>query len=114
MTVIHIGKHPYQTRPKLHPPCLLQKKKKRNSLTHPPKVLFKFRPEVPQSHKETFATRLKALKNLPSVKNHRLIVGGPSITDPAERSKGFHYALLSYHADAEALAAYQASDEHHE
>ncbi|KAM0689450.1 hypothetical protein Q7P36_010321 [Cladosporium allicinum] len=77
-------------------------------------VLFKFLPSVPQSHKDLFAQHLKALKSLPSVKDHRLIVGGPSITEPAERSKGFHYALLSYHRDPEALAAYQASREHHE
>lgn len=57
---------------------------------------------------------LKKLKHLPCVKDHRLLVGGPSITEPIERSKGFHYALLSYHHDREALAAYQASKEHHE
>jgi hypothetical protein len=48
------------------------------------------------------------------VKYNRLLVGGPSITDPIERSKGFQYALLSYYHDREALAAYQASKEHHE
>jgi len=42
-----------------------------------------------------------------------LIVGGPSITDPIERSQGFEIALLSYHRDREALAEYQASKEHH-
>lgn len=48
------------------------------------------------------------------MKDNRLLVGGPSITDPIERSKGFQYALLSYHHDHEALSAYQASKEHHE
>jgi hypothetical protein len=48
------------------------------------------------------------------VKDNRLLVGGPSIADPIERSKGFQYALLSYHHDREALSAYQASKEHHE
>jgi hypothetical protein len=47
------------------------------------------------------------------VKNNRLIVGGPSITDPIERSKGFEFALLSYHEDRKALEEYQKSDEHH-
>jgi len=84
-----------------------------NPIPQPKKVFFKFRPEVPQSHKDLFAHRLKTLKALPSVKDRRLIVGGPSITQPAERSKGFQYALLSYHRDREALEAYQASDEHH-
>jgi hypothetical protein len=108
MTVIHIGR--YRTTNRLHPHLI--SKKNQPKLTH--QVLFKFRPEVPQAHKDKFATQLKALKHLPSVKDHRLIVGSPSITNPAERSKGFHYALLSYHRDAEALAAYQASEEHHE
>lgn len=76
-------------------------------------VLFKFRSDVTAEHKEKFVTELKALKDLPCVQNHRLIVGGPSITDPIERSKGFHYALLSFHPDAAALAEYQASEQHH-
>lgn len=45
--------------------------------------------------------------------NQRLTVGGPSITDPIERSKGYHFALVSYHKDRKALEEYQASDEHH-
>ena len=77
-------------------------------------VLFKFRSEVSQAHKDLFASSLKKLKDLSCVKDNRLLVGGPSITDPIERSKGFQYALLSYHHDREALAAYQASKEHHE
>lgn len=55
---------------------------------------------------------LKKLKNLPCVLNNRLIVGGPSVTDPIERSKGFEFALLSYHRDRAALDEYQASKEH--
>ncbi|KXH50346.1 stress responsive A/B Barrel domain-containing protein [Colletotrichum simmondsii] len=76
-------------------------------------VLFKFRPDVSEDHKSTFVRELKTLKSLPCVKDQRLIVGGPSITDPIERSKGYHFALLSFHQDREALEAYQASPEHH-
>ncbi|KAF4306630.1 hypothetical protein GTA08_BOTSDO05891 [Botryosphaeria dothidea] len=76
-------------------------------------VLFKFRPDVSEAHKEAFVSELKALKKLDCVQEHRLIVGGPSITDPIERSQGFQIALLSYHKDRQALSEYQASDEHH-
>ncbi|OJJ30697.1 hypothetical protein ASPWEDRAFT_724935 [Aspergillus wentii DTO 134E9] len=76
-------------------------------------VLFKFRSDVTQEHKQKFVSELKTLKSLPSVKNGRLIVGGPSVTDPIERSKGFEISLLSYHENQDALAEYQASDEHH-
>ncbi|CRG84962.1 hypothetical protein PISL3812_02127 [Talaromyces islandicus] len=76
-------------------------------------VFFKFRPEITKEHKATFVKELKQLKALPCVKNNRLIVGGPSITDPIERSKGFEFALLSYHEDRKALEEYQKSDEHH-
>ncbi|KAK1633818.1 hypothetical protein BDP81DRAFT_408356 [Colletotrichum phormii] len=76
-------------------------------------VLFKFRPDVPEEHKSTFVRELKTLKSLPCVKDQRLIVGGPSITDPIERSKGYQFALLSFHQDREALESYQASPEHH-
>ncbi|TVY29185.1 hypothetical protein LHYA1_G002665, partial [Lachnellula hyalina] len=76
-------------------------------------VLFKFLPTVSATHKATFVHELKQLKSLPSVLDGRLIVGGPSVTDPIEKSKGFHYALLSYHKNREALTEYQASKEHH-
>ncbi|KAI5465331.1 stress responsive A/B barrel domain-containing protein [Mariannaea sp. PMI_226] len=76
-------------------------------------VLFKFKQNVPDSHRETFIKELKTLKALSCVKDQRLIVGGPSITDPIARSKGFQVALLSFHQDAAALAEYQASSEHH-
>ncbi|KAI1752651.1 stress responsive A/B barrel domain protein [Xylaria castorea] len=76
-------------------------------------VLFKFRADVSDDHKEKFVTELRQLKNLPCVMNSRLVVGGPSITDPIVRSQGFQYALLSYHKDRQALETYQASDEHH-
>ncbi|KAI1077371.1 dimeric alpha-beta barrel [Whalleya microplaca] len=76
-------------------------------------VLFKFRKDVSAAHRQTFVSELKQLKNLPCVQKSRLIVGGPSITEPIEKSRGFHYALVSYHKDAEALAEYQASHEHH-
>lgn len=65
------------------------------------------------AHKSKFVSELKTLKTLPCVQEGRLIVGGPSITDPIEKSKGFEFALLSYHRDREALAEYQASKEHH-
>ncbi|PYI09445.1 hypothetical protein BO78DRAFT_362955 [Aspergillus sclerotiicarbonarius CBS 121057] len=76
-------------------------------------VLFKFRPEVTEEHKQRFVTELKKLKSLPCVKSGRLLVGGPSVTDPIERSKGFQIALVSYHENLAALAEYQASQEHH-
>jgi hypothetical protein len=44
--------------------------------------------------------------------NQRLAVGGPSITEPIEKSKGFEYALVSVHRDRKALAEYQASEGH--
>ncbi|KAK1572771.1 stress responsive A/B barrel domain-containing protein [Colletotrichum navitas] len=76
-------------------------------------VLFKFRADVSEEHRETFVRELKTLKFLPCVKDRRLIVGGPSVTDPVEKSKGYHFALLSFHRDREALEEYQASAEHH-
>ncbi|KAK1142326.1 hypothetical protein N8T08_007877 [Aspergillus melleus] len=76
-------------------------------------VMFKFRPEVTAEHKQDFARELKKLKDLDCVKSHRLVVGGPSVTDPIERSKGFEFALLSFHENLEALEKYQASKEHH-
>ncbi|KAF4555292.1 putative glycosyltransferase family 20 protein 1 [Elsinoe fawcettii] len=76
-------------------------------------ILFQFRPDVSDTHKQLFLTSLRQLKDLSCVKDDRLLVGGPSITDPIERSKGFEIALVSYHQDREALGAYQASREHH-
>lgn len=75
--------------------------------------MFKFKPEVTQEHKDTFVRELKKLKNLPCVKDGRLLVGGHSVTDPIERSKGFEYALVSFHENLAALEEYQASKEHH-
>lgn len=76
-------------------------------------VMFKFRPEVSQEHKDTFVRELKKLKNLDCVKGQRLVVGGASLTDPIERSKGFEFALLSLHENLGELEKYQASKEHH-
>ncbi|KAF4466696.1 stress responsive A B Barrel domain-containing [Fusarium albosuccineum] len=76
-------------------------------------VLFKFRSDVDESHRQTFVDELKSLKSLSCVKNQRLVVGGPSITDPIARSKGYQIALLSFHQDPAALKEYQASSEHH-
>lgn len=75
--------------------------------------MFKFRPEVTQEHKDTFVRELKKLKELDCVKGHRLVVGGPSVTDPIERSKGFEFSLLSFHENLSELEKYQASKEHH-
>ncbi|CAI7671919.1 unnamed protein product [Penicillium manginii] len=75
-------------------------------------VLFKFGADASSAVREEFLTQIKTLKSLPCVKSQRLIVGGPSITEPIEKSKGFQYALVSYHEDRAALAAYQASSEH--
>lgn len=47
------------------------------------------------------------------MKGGRLLVGGPSVTDPIERSKGFQISLISFHENLEALSEYQASPEHH-
>lgn len=75
-------------------------------------MLLKFRPEVTQEHKTAFVKELKTLKDLACVKNNRLIVGGPSVTNPIERSKGFEFALVSYHDTREALDEYQYCKEH--
>ena len=75
-------------------------------------VLFQFRPDTDSNIRDKFVAELKKLKDLPYVKSQRLVVGGPSITDPASKSKGFQYALVSYHEDRAALAAYQASHKH--
>lgn len=75
-------------------------------------VLFKFKPTVSLAHKNGFVTQLKALKKLSCVLDNRLIIGGPSITEPIERSKGYEIALLSFHQDRQALEDYQASSEH--
>ncbi|KIW35616.1 uncharacterized protein PV07_02302 [Cladophialophora immunda] len=76
-------------------------------------VLFKFRDDTSEATKSVFLSELKKLKQLPCVVDQKLVVGGPSITTPASRSKGFHYCLLSYHKDRAALDEYQASPEHH-
>ncbi|KAF7718200.1 Uncharacterized protein PECH_005663 [Penicillium ucsense] len=106
MTIVHIGM--------LEPPRLPHLKPTLSPNPSPwnRKVLFKFRPEAQISTREKFVTELKTLKYLACVKDQRLIVGGPSITDPASKSKGFQYALVSYHDDREALDMYQASPEH--
>ncbi|KAJ5458454.1 Dimeric alpha-beta barrel [Penicillium sp. IBT 31633x] len=75
-------------------------------------VLFKFRADVGDEVKQEFLSQIKTLKSLPYVKSQRLVVGGPSITTPAQKSKGFQYALVSYHDNRAALAEYQASSEH--
>ncbi|KAJ5443584.1 uncharacterized protein N7458_007456 [Penicillium daleae] len=76
-------------------------------------VLFRFKPEVTQEHRDAFLREVKTLKNLPSVKEGRLIVGSPSLTDPIALSKKFEFALVSYHENIAALEEYEASEEHH-
>ncbi|KAJ5676762.1 uncharacterized protein N7477_002395 [Penicillium maclennaniae] len=76
-------------------------------------VLFKFRAEVAETVREEFLSQIKTLKNLSCVKSQQLVVGGPSITTPNEKSKGYQYALVSYHDNRAALEEYQASHEHH-
>ncbi|KZZ91809.1 stress responsive A/B Barrel domain-containing protein [Moelleriella libera RCEF 2490] len=103
MTVVHIGKSDSN----------LWSNSSRQAADSTAPVLFKFRADVSKEHRQTFVTELKKLRSLPSVLNQRLVVGGPSITDPAERSKGYQLALVSHHRDRSALAEYQASQEHH-
>ncbi|KAL3484997.1 stress responsive A/B barrel domain protein [Aspergillus germanicus] len=75
--------------------------------------MFMFRPDVGAQTKDTFLRELRKLKDLESVKAQRLVVGGPSLTDPIERSKGFELAIMSLHNDLADLERYQASQEHH-
>lgn len=77
-------------------------------------VLFKFRKDTAQSILHSFSNEIRKLKSLPCVLDQRLVLGGPSLTIPEHRSKGFQYCLLSYHKDRGALEEYQASREHHE
>jgi hypothetical protein len=98
MTIIHIGESFHPLSPSTHANRLI--------------VLFKFLPSTTATQKSSFLTAIKTLKSLPSVLDNRLIVGGPSVTDPIEKSKGFEYALVSFHRDREALEEYQASREH--
>lgn len=77
-------------------------------------VLFKFRQDTTERILDTFVTELRKLKHLPCVLNQNLVVGGPSITTPIARSKGFNFCLVSYHKDRAALDEYQASQEHHQ
>lgn len=114
-TVVHIGKNTIQT---LALRFMLTNMALDMSLTRSSSdcaiVMFRFRPEIPQSQRDLFATKIKTLKHMSCVKDNRLIVGGPSITDPIARSQGYHFCLLSYHQDRKALEEYQASHEHHE
>lgn len=98
MTVVHVGQStPPEGRRSTQLTC---------------SVLFKFRTDVDAAHKAKFVDELKTLRELSCVRNRQLFVGGPSITTPAEKSKGFEFSLVSFHSSPEALAAYQASEEH--
>jgi len=76
-------------------------------------VLFKFLPTTTASQKSTLTSEVKKLKTLPYVKDHRLIVGGPSISQPQSASAGFEIALVSFHESREMLERYQGCVEHH-
>ncbi|KUJ15288.1 stress responsive A/B barrel domain-containing protein [Mollisia scopiformis] len=75
-------------------------------------VLFKFLPTTSPQQKSTFLREVKSLATLPCVEDQRLIVGGPSISEPKEVSQGFEFGLVSFHPDRKALEEYQASAEH--
>ncbi|KAF4308327.1 hypothetical protein GTA08_BOTSDO04437 [Botryosphaeria dothidea] len=107
--IIKNDPHPYRSDPSQVPPTSVRLANAGHAT-----VLFKFRPEVTAEHKATFVRELKKLKDLPCVKDNRLIVGGPSVTDPIESSKGYEFALVSYHEDRAALKEYQQSKEHTE
>ncbi|KAJ5164180.1 uncharacterized protein N7500_006010 [Penicillium coprophilum] len=55
---------------------------------------------------------MKSLKTLDCVKGHRLVVGGPSINTPPERTKGFEVVLLSLHENMTSYEEYRDSNEH--
>ncbi|KAJ5815690.1 hypothetical protein N7474_007467 [Penicillium riverlandense] len=74
--------------------------------------MFKFRPEVTEEQKKAIIQELKTLKTLDCVKGHRLVVGGPSINTPVEKTKGFEITLLSFHENLKKLEEYRDSEEH--
>ncbi|KAB8416395.1 hypothetical protein FH972_024914 [Carpinus fangiana] len=79
----------------------------------PPKiVLFKLRADAPATAQANLLAALRTLKPLPSVDAQRLVVGGPSISDPPASSQGFQLALLSFHASQAKLREYQQCAEH--
>lgn len=98
MTVIHIGT------PSHCPPPL--------TLTYFLTVLFKFLPRTTTHQKNLFLKEIKTLSTLKCVKQQRLIVGGPSISEPKTVSQGFEFALVSFHENRGALEEYQGSTEH--
>ena len=75
-------------------------------------VMFKFHQNVTEDRKTTIIHELKRLKILECVKGNRLVVGGPSINTPVERTKGFELTLLSIHENPENLKEYRDSEEH--
>ena len=99
MTLIHIGTDPSQS----------QSQATNRQI---PAVLFKFREEVSAEHKAMFVKVLRTLRDLSCVKDGKLWVGSPSVTNPIEKSKGFEIALVSFHHNLAALEVYQATKEH--
>ena len=75
-------------------------------------VLFKFKSDVSDEHKNKFVAELQTLRELPCVKDRMLWVGSKSVTNPISKSQGFEIALTSIHNDLAALEEYQASKEH--
>lgn len=75
-------------------------------------VLFKFKPAVTAVQRAEFVKNAKSLKSLSCVKDGRLIVGGPSITNPISKTQGYDCALVSYHEDLEAVEEYHVTKEH--
>ncbi|CZR58164.1 uncharacterized protein PAC_08055 [Phialocephala subalpina] len=75
-------------------------------------VLFRFLPTTTLAQKSSFLREIKTLRHLPCVKDQRLIVGGPSISEPKDVSQGFEFGLVSFHKDRAGLEEYQGSLEH--
>jgi hypothetical protein len=75
-------------------------------------VCFKFRPEVSLGHINQFKEQIRALGQLACVKEGQLICSGPPSN--LENHQGYHLCLISYHVGLDDLAAYQASQEHHD
>ncbi|CAG8984165.1 hypothetical protein HYALB_00008167 [Hymenoscyphus albidus] len=75
-------------------------------------VLGKCKPDITQEQKNEVVREIKSLKVQPSVKDGRLM-GGPSLSTPEERNKGYEFAFVSYHENLVALEDYQSTKEYH-
>ncbi|KAI0975856.1 stress responsive A/B barrel domain protein [Xylaria arbuscula] len=72
-------------------------------------VIGKLKSWVTQEQSDHFILGLKSLKTLPCVKDGRVLVGGPSLTEPIEQSRGLQHAFVSYHENMDALNDYQVA-----